>query len=127
MKGKTVNLTSGEIGERELSVDEVAVYRAAQDAESQLVRAQKYQRRAAVKDELISWMADGNVARLKAGEWTKDDLIALMSDPQIDQTLKWISTLSFELACQSIQDCQSSLLTPLIKGSWIDKLQEHFY
>lgn len=95
---------------------------------SQFERDQaRYQRRAAVKDELIAFMAADNMSRVRAGTWSVADLTGLMSDPAVASANAYMSTLSFELAAQSIVAATSPLLTPEIKASWVSKLQEHFY
>ena len=43
----------------------------------------RYTARARVKDLLIAEMAADNMARVRAGTWTVQNLIGLMSDPQV--------------------------------------------
>lgn len=87
----------------------------------------RYQKRAAVKDSLIAWMAADNMSRVRAGAWSVPELTSLMSDPAVAAANAYMSTLSFELAAQSILAATSPLLTPEIKAAWVGKLQEHFY
>ena len=87
----------------------------------------RYQRRAEVQSQLIAWMAADNMSRVRNGEWTVQDLTALLADPALSVANQFISTLSFELAAQAIQSSTNELLTQEIKTKWINKLQEHFY
>jgi hypothetical protein len=87
----------------------------------------RYQKRAAVKDSLIAWMAADNMGRVRAGAWSVPELTSLMSDPAVAAANAYMSTLSFELAAQSILAATTPLLTPEIKAAWVGKLQEHFY
>ena len=87
----------------------------------------RYQKRAAVKDSLIAWMAADNMGRVRAGAWSVPELTSPMSDPAVAATNAYMSTLSFELAAQSILAATSTLLTPEIQAAWVGKLQEHFY
>lgn len=87
----------------------------------------RYQKRAAVQAELIAWMAADNMSRVRSGEWTVQDLTALLADPALSAANQFMSTLSFELAAQAIQSSTNELLTQEIKTKWINKLQEHFY
>jgi hypothetical protein len=87
----------------------------------------RYAKRAAVKDELISWMAADNMGRVRAGTWTVPQLTALMADAQIKALLDFVNTLSYELAVQHIATITSPLLTPTIKANWSNKLQTAFY
>lgn len=87
----------------------------------------KYQKRAAVKDLIISEMATENMSRVRAGIWTVSDLINLTQDPTLKLVLDDISTLSFELAAQKLQTANNPLLTSDIKNKWILKLRGHFY
>lgn len=87
----------------------------------------RYTKRAAVKDALIAWMAADNMSRVRAGTWSVAQLTSLMADPAVAAANAYMSTLSFELAAQSIAAATSPLLTPEIKAAWIARLQEHFY
>lgn len=87
----------------------------------------RYTKRAGVKDQLLAYMAADNMARVRSGEWTVQNLIDLLGDPAVAAANQFMATLSFELAAQSIAQATLPLLTPEIKALWIGKLQEHFY
>jgi hypothetical protein len=87
----------------------------------------RYKRRAAVKDELIAFMAADNMSRVRAGQWTVADLTGLMADPALQAANAYMATLSYELAAQAIGQATNPLMTPAIKSAWVAKLQEHFY
>jgi hypothetical protein len=87
----------------------------------------RYQRRAAVQSDLMSWMAADNMSRVRSGAWTVPDLTGLMDDPAMAAAQAYMSTLSYELAAQAIQQATTPLLTPEIKANWVAKLTEHFY
>jgi hypothetical protein len=87
----------------------------------------RYQKRAAVQSELLSWMAADNMSRVRSGVWTVADLTSLMSDPAVVAANAYMQTLSYELAAQSIASATTPLLTQAIKDVWISKLTEHFY
>lgn len=87
----------------------------------------RYKRRAAVKDDLLAFMAADNMSRVRSGAWTVAELTSLMGDPAVAAANAYMSTLSFELAAQSIMAASSPLLTSEIKAVWVGKLQEHFY
>lgn len=87
----------------------------------------RYKKRAAVKDELIAWMAADNMSRVRDGTWTVPYLTALLADPAMAAANAYMSTLSFELAAQAIASASTPLLTPEIRADWIARLQEHFY
>lgn len=87
----------------------------------------RYEKRAAVKDELLAWMAADNMSRVRAGVWTVQDLTALLADPAVAAANQFMSTLSFELAAQAIAQASTPLLTPDIRSDWISRLQSHFY
>lgn len=87
----------------------------------------RYEKRAAVKDELLAWMAADNMGRVRSGEWTVQDLTALLADPTVAAANQFMSTLSFELAAQAIASASTPLLTPAIRADWITRLQAHFY
>jgi len=88
---------------------------------------QRYTRRAAVKDQLIAYMAADNMSRVRAGVWTVPQLMSLMGDPAVAAANAYMTTLSFELAAQSIASADTPLLTPAIKADWVAKLQVHYY
>lgn len=87
----------------------------------------RYQKRAAVQSELISWMAADNMSRVRSGVWTVADLTSLMADPALAAANAYMQTLSYELAAQAIAQSTNPLLTQAIKDAWVAKLQEHFY
>ena len=87
----------------------------------------RYQKRAAVKDQLMAYMAADNMSRVRSGVWTVADLTSLMGDPQLAAATNYMSTLSFELAAQVISQAQTALLTQEIRDNWVSRLQEHFY
>jgi hypothetical protein len=87
----------------------------------------RYVKRAAVKDQLIAYMAADNMSRVRAGVWTVPQLMTLMDDPSVASANAYMATLSFELAAQSIASAATPLLTPQIRADWVSKLQAHFY
>jgi hypothetical protein len=87
----------------------------------------RYQKRAVVHAELMSWMASDNMSRVRSGIWTVSQLTSLLSDPAIQAAQTYMSTLSYELAAQSIAAATTPLLTPEIKSAWIAKLQANFF
>lgn len=87
----------------------------------------RYQKRAAVQAELMSWMAADNMSRVRSGVWTVQQLTSLLSDPAVQAAQTYMSTLSYELAAQSIAAATTPLLTPEIKAAWIAKLQASFF
>lgn len=87
----------------------------------------RYQKRAAVRDELIAFMAADNMSRVRSGAWTVPQLVSLMADPAVSSATSYMSTLSYELAAQAIGSAATPLLTPEIRAAWIAKLQAHFY
>lgn len=87
----------------------------------------RYQKRAEVQSQLIAWMAADNMSRVRSGVWTVADLTSLMSDPAVTAAQAYMSTLSYELAAQSIASATTPLITQAIKDVWISKLTEHFY
>ena len=87
----------------------------------------RYQKRAAVKDQLLSYMAADNMSRVRSGVWTVPDLVGLLDDPQVVAAQGFMQTLSFELAAQSIAAATSPLLTPEIKADWVTRLTANFF
>lgn len=87
----------------------------------------RYQKRAGVQAELMSWMAADNMSRVRSGVWTVQQLTSLLSDPAVQAAQTYMSTLSYELAAQSIAAATTPLLTPEIKAAWVAKLTDHFY
>lgn len=87
----------------------------------------RYSKRAAVRDELMAYMAADNMGRVRSGQWTVAELTGLMTDPDVSAATACMGTLSYELAAQAIAQATTPLLTPEIKAAWIEKLQAHFY
>ena len=87
----------------------------------------RYRKRAAVKDQLLAYMAADNMSRVRSGTWTVADLTALLADPAVATANACMSTLSFELAAQAITSASTPLLTPEIRADWTARLAEHFY
>ena len=87
----------------------------------------RYTKRAAVKDELLAYMAADNMSRVRSGVWTVVDLTALMDDPAVVAANSLMGTLSFELAAQQIQAATTPLLTAEIKAEWVSRLETHYY
>ncbi|MBF6631794.1 MAG: hypothetical protein ITG01_11690 [Comamonas sp.] len=87
----------------------------------------RYTKRAAVKDELMAYMAADNMSRVRSGVWSVADLTALLDDPAVVAANALMGTLSFELAAQQIQAATTPLLTPDIKADWTSRLEEHYY
>lgn len=87
----------------------------------------RYQKRAAVKDELLAWMAADNMSRVRSGTWTVADLTGLLDDPAVVAANALMGTLSFELAAAQIAAATTPLLTPEIKADWISRLEAHYY
>ena len=87
----------------------------------------RYKKRAAIKDELIAYMAADNMSRVRSGAWSVADLTTLLDDPHVIAANALMGTLSFELAAAQIQAATTPLLTPEIKADWTSRLQAHFY
>ena len=87
----------------------------------------RYTKRAAVKDELVAYMAADNMSRVRSGVWSVADLTALMDDPAVVAANALMGTLSFELAAQQINAAATPLLTPEIKADWVSRLEAHYY
>lgn len=87
----------------------------------------RYSKRAAVKDELIAYMAADNMSRVRSGQWTVAELTGLMNDPDVSAATAYMGTLSYELAAQAIANAQTPLMTTEIKSALVSKLQQHFY
>lgn len=87
----------------------------------------RYEKRAAVKNDLIAYMAADNMGRVRSGAWTVPQLMSLMDDPAVSGANAYMGTLSFELAAQAIATAATPLLTPEIRADWVGKLQAHFY
>lgn len=87
----------------------------------------RYAKRAAVKDELMAYMAADNMGRVRSGVWSVADLTSLLDDPAVVAANSLMTTLSFELAAAQINAATSSLLTPEIKADWTSRLEAHYY
>ena len=87
----------------------------------------RYQKRAAVKDELLAYMAADNMSRVRSGVWSVADLTSLLDDPTVIAANALMGTLSFELAAQQISAATTPLLTPEIKSDWVSRLEAHYY
>lgn len=87
----------------------------------------RYQKRAAVKDELLAYMAADNMSRVRSVVWTVADLTSLLDDPAVVAANSLMGTLSFELAAQQISAATTPLLTPEIKTDWVSRLESHYY
>lgn len=87
----------------------------------------RYKKRAAVKDELMAYMAADNMSRVRSGAWSVADLTSLLDDPAVVAANALMGTLSFELAAQQISAATTPLLTPEIKADWTSRLEAHYY
>ena len=87
----------------------------------------RYTKRAAVKDELLAYMAADNMSRVRSGVWTVADLTSLLDDPAVVAANSLMGTLSFELATQQISAATTPLLTAEIKAEWVSRLEAHYY
>jgi hypothetical protein len=87
----------------------------------------RYVKRSQAKDKILDEFAAENMGRIRAGTWTVPNLIALTQDAQLTTLLSNINTLSFELAISSVQSLTNPLITPVIKTSWISKLQANLF
>ncbi|MDQ7745459.1 hypothetical protein [Hydrogenophaga pseudoflava] len=101
---------------------------AQQPEETQFDRdVSRYKRRAAAKDMLLAEMAAENMARVRAGVWTVQDLTALMNDPLAKQVMELVNALSFEMAADLLSTATNPMITPEIRDGWVAKLQAHLY
>ena len=87
----------------------------------------RYTKRAAVKDELMAYMAADNMGRVRSGVWSVEDLTSLLDDPAVVAANSLMVTLSFELAAAQINAATTPLLTPEIKADWTSRLEAHYY
>lgn len=87
----------------------------------------RYQKRAAVKDDLMAYMAADNVSRVRSGVWSVADLTTLLEDPAVVAANSLMATLSFELTAAQINAATTPLLTPEIKADWVSRLEAHYY
>ena len=88
---------------------------------------ERYRKRAAIKDELMAYMAADNMRRVHDGTWSVADLTGLLNDPAVVAANALMNTLSFELAAAQINAATTPLLTPAIKADWTSRLGAHFY
>lgn len=86
-----------------------------------------YKKRAAVKDDLMAYMAADNMSRVRSGVWSISDLTALLEDPAVASANTLMGTLAFELAAAQISAATTPLLTPEIKADWVARLEAHYY
>ena len=87
----------------------------------------RYTKRAAVKDDLVAYMAADNMSRVRSGVWSVADLTSLLDDPAVVAANALMGTLSFELSAAQIQVATTPLLTPEIKADWVSRLEAHYY
>lgn len=87
----------------------------------------RYEKRAAVKDQLIAYMAADNMSRVRSEVWTVEQLASLMDDPAVAAANAYMGLLAFELAAEALAAAQTPLLTPEIRADWIARLETHFY
>lgn len=87
----------------------------------------RYAKRAAVKDQLIAYMAADNMSRVRSEVWTVEQLASLMDDPAVAAANAYMGLLAFELAAEALAAAQTPLLTPEIRADWIARLETHFY
>ena len=87
----------------------------------------RYAKRAAVKDQMLAYMAADNMSRVRSGVWTVAGLTSLLADPAVAKANQFMSTLSFELAAQAIATAATPLLTPEIRADWVSRLQAAFF
>lgn len=87
----------------------------------------RYEKRAAVKDQIMAELAADNMERVRDGIWTVPQLISLTQDAELKNLLDDISTLSFEIAYSKVDTLSNPILTQDIKDAWKAKLASHFY
>lgn len=87
----------------------------------------RYIKRAAVKDQLIAYMAADNMSRVRTEVWTVAQLASLMDDPAVAAANAYMGLLAFELAAEALATAQTPLLTQEIRADWIARLEAHFY
>lgn len=90
-------------------------------------REARYRRRAAVRDELLAWLAADNEGRIVSGEWTLADYDGMLADPHISKAMAYMQMAAYELVAQYVAASEHPLMTPAIKAAWTTKLAEHFY
>lgn len=87
----------------------------------------RLRKRALAVPGLISGMGADNVQRVRNGEWTIEDLHELNSNPITTKVINLVLLYSFELAIQALLEADHPLLTPEVKGKWVNDLQAHLY
>lgn len=87
----------------------------------------KYLKRSKALANMIAEMATENVARIRSGEWTVNQLISLTQDAGVKEVLTDLSSLSFEIAYGKIDNLTPEFLTPEIKTAWKNKLAANFF
>lgn len=88
---------------------------------------EKFLRRAGNLNQMLADVAAGNMARVRSGLWTVNDLISLTQDSNLMAIMSDIHVLSFEIAYQKIDGIDHVLITPDIKEAWKKILMDHFY
>ena len=88
---------------------------------------ERYTKRAVAKNTILAEIATENMQRIRSGEWTTSDIVLLTQDEELKQVLNDVYSLSFELAAIKLSTITNVLITPEIKGTWIQKLQSNFY
>lgn len=87
----------------------------------------KYLKRGEVLNKIISEVATENIARVRTGTWTVEQLIALTQDAGVKEVLTDLVGLSFEIAHGKIDALTPVILTTEIKTAFKAKLASHFY
>lgn len=88
---------------------------------------ERYIKRAQAKNLILAEMAAENMARVRSGTWTVNDLASLTQDTDLKKVLDDLNALSFELAASKLQAVSNPLITDEIKTNWLQKLQNYFY
>lgn len=88
---------------------------------------QRFTKRAQARDKIIAEMATENMARVRAGIWTTQQLISLTEDAALKNILGDITALSYEIAYSKIDALTNPIVTQDIKDGWKNKLLQHFY
>jgi Mg2+/Co2+ transporter CorB len=87
----------------------------------------KYLKRAEALNKMMAEMAVENMARVRSGVWTIDDLVSLTQDTMVKQLISDLTSLSFELAYQKVDLITSPAVTSDIKIQWKTKLASNFF
>lgn len=87
----------------------------------------KYLKRANALNNIISDMAVDNVARVRAGTWTVDQLIGLTQDTMVKQIVSDLVSLSFEIAYSKVDSITLDYVTTDIKNAFKAKLAANFF